>query len=191
MAQPVVIDVETQHTFREVGGYEPVKLKISVAGLYDYATDRYLTFEEPELPKLFPYLENASAIIGFNIIDFDLPVISPYYVGQITRFSTIDLLKIIEKALGFRLSLDDLVRETLGTTKTGHGLLAIEYFRSGEMDKLKEYCLSDVRLTKNLYEYGKAHQKVFYKNASGRQEISVTWASPTSTSSGINLTLPW
>lgn len=192
MAQPIVVDVETQNTFRDVGGYEPAKLKISVAGMYDYGTDKYYTFEEPELPKLFPFLENASTIIGFNIVDFDLPVINPYYVGQLSKFPTLDLLKFVEKSLGFRIALDDLVKETLGAAKTGHGLLAIDYFRSGQMQKLKDYCLSDVRLTKELYEYGKQNGKVYYKGPRGRQEIRVSWGEkPQSSTNNVNLTLPW
>ena len=192
MAQPVVIDVETQLTFRDVGGYIPQKLKISVAGLFDYAANTYLTFTESELPKLFPYLEHASEVIGFNIVDFDLPALNPYYIGELARLPTIDLLKHIEKSLGFRIALDDLVRETLNAHKTGHGLLAIEYFKNQEWEKLKTYCLSDVKLTKELYEYGKTHGKVFYKAPAGRREISVNWGQPrASSSANVNLTLPW
>lgn len=190
MMQPVVIDVETQNTFRDVGGYEPKKLKVSVAGLYDYATDKYLAFVENELDRFFRYLENASLVIGFNQIDFDLPVLNPYYIGSLTKFPALDLLKEVEKSLGFRLSLDDLVRETLNAKKTGHGLLAIDYFRNGEMEKLKKYCLSDVELTKNLYEYGKNHGQIFYKSVRGRQKIPVSWGENVQ-SAKINLTLPW
>ena len=92
MAQPVVLDLETQHTFREVSN-DLRKLKISLAGLYDYATDQYLSFTEGELSKLFPYLENSSAIIGFNIVDFDLPVLAPYYVGQTLKFVTNEFIE--------------------------------------------------------------------------------------------------
>lgn len=191
MAQPVVLDVETQKTFREVGGFEPKKLKISVAGAYDYTTDTYKAYEEHELPQLFQLLEKASTIIGFNIVDFDLPALSPYYVGDLRRFPTLDLLVDIETSLGHRLALDDLVKETLAVAKTGHGLLAIEYFRSGQMQKLKDYCLSDVRLTKELYEYGKKHGKVFYKAVSGRREIVVPWTNAAASKSTVNLTLPW
>jgi DEAD/DEAH box helicase domain-containing protein len=192
MAAPVVIDLETQHTFREVGGYEPKKLKISVAGLYDYASDQYLCFTEAELSKLFPYLENASAIIGFNHIDFDLPVLSPYYVGDVTKFTAVDLLAHVEKSLGHRISLDDIAKETLHAQKNGHGLLAIEYYRNGEIEKLKNYCLSDVKITKEIYEFGKINHKVYYKSVSGRTEIPVSWAIPESaTAANVNSTLPW
>ncbi len=192
MAAPVVVDVETQMTFRDVGGYYPEKLRISVAGLYDYATDLYKAFEEPELPEFFRYLENSTIIIGFNVIDFDLRALSTYYVGDLKKFPTLDLLKHVEKSLGYRISLDDLAKETLLTQKNGHGLLAIEYFRNKEMDKLKKYCLSDVDITRKLYEYGKTNKKLYFKSTAGKQDIPVSWdTAVTSVSSQVNLTLPW
>lgn len=191
MSAPVVLDLETQFTFREVGGFNPKKLKVSLAGLYDYTEEKYFTFTENELPKLFPYLEKASFIIGFNIFDFDLPVLGPYYVGNLLNFTTCDLMTHVQKSLGFRLSLDDLAKETLQAKKNGHGLLAVEYFRNGEMDKLREYCLSDVRITRELYEYGKTNGKVYYKSAAGRQEIPVSWGETKKNDAGVNLTLPW
>ncbi len=192
MTYPVVLDLETQNTFREVGGFEPKKLKISLVGLYDYSTSQYLSFTEDELSQLFPYLENASTIIGFNIINFDLPVLSSYYIGDVRKFPTIDLMKFVEKYLGFRVSLDSLVSETLGIQKNGHGLLAVEYFRNKEFDKLRQYCLSDVRLTRELFEYGKQHGRVFFKSSTGRREIPVSWSNAEiNHSAQINLTLPW
>lgn len=191
MDAPIIIDVETQKTFRQVGGFHPEKLKISVASLFDYGTNEYYSFEEHEVPKMFPFLENASQIIGFNILDFDLPVINAYYVGKLTQFTTLDLMTDVVQSLGFRIALDDLIRETLGMTKQGHGLLAIEYFKSGEIEKLKKYCQSDVEITKKLYEYGKLNGKVFYKTAAGRREIPVGWGLPQSNTNTVNLTLPW
>ncbi|MBI4058458.1 ribonuclease H-like domain-containing protein [Candidatus Gottesmanbacteria bacterium] len=191
MAQPIVFDVETQLTFRDAKSSDPSKLKVSMVGVYDYSLDKYISFTEQELIQMFPLFENASLVIGFNINHFDLQVLKPYYVGDVRIFPTLDLLEEIEKNLGFRLSLDDLVRETLGSPKKGHGLLAIDYFRNNEIEKLRNYCLSDVKLTKELYEYGKQYGKVYYKNAAGRQEIRVAWNKTGNVSSSVNLTLPW
>jgi len=189
MSKPVVIVFETQHIFREVGG-DIAKLKISVAGLYDYATDSYKTFMEDEINKIFPYLESASQIIGFNIVHFDLPVLNPYYVGNLFDLSSLDLMHAVEEHLGHRVGLDDLLRETLGSKKEGHGLLAIDYYREGRFEKLKKYCLSDVRLTRELYEYGKENGKIYFKSASGRKEIPVSWdKNPAKNSKSVNLTL--
>ncbi len=188
MSQPVVIDFETQHVFREVDG-DISKLRISVAGLYDYATDKYYTFTEDEIQKIFPFFESASLIIGFNIIHFDLPVLNPYYVGDLLKLPTLDLMTAVEEGLGHRAGLDDLLRETLGTKKEGHGLLAVDYFREGKWDELKTYCLSDVRLTKDLYEYGKTHGKIYFKAVTGRKEIPVSWNTNAKAAANVSLTL--
>jgi len=86
MNKEVVLDIETQNTFQEVGGYDHSKLKISVIGCYFYETDTYETFEEHELPKLWPRLEHADRIIGYNTNGFDLPVMNNYYSGNFMTF---------------------------------------------------------------------------------------------------------
>lgn len=189
MSQPVVIDFETQHVFREVGG-DVAKLRISVAGLYDYATDTYHAIMEDEIKKIFPYLENASQIIGFNSVHFDLPVLNPYYVGNLLDLPSLDLMHAVEHHLGHRVSLDNLLKETLGTQKTGHGLQAVNFFHEGKIEELKDYCLADVRLTKELYEYGKKHREIYYRSTNGRGRIPVPWGDMVQkTKTNVNLTL--
>lgn len=161
MRKPIVIDFETKKTFREVK--TPQELGISVAGVYDYATDILRAYEEHELKDMFQLFENASIIIGFNIDHFDLPVIQPYYAGDITQFKTFDILKDVKDIIGRRIKLDYLVKETLGEGKSGHGLEAIQFYRDGEMDKLKKYCLDDVRLTRELFDYGVEHGEIFIR----------------------------
>jgi len=190
MPHPIILDVETQHTFQEVG-YDHKKLKISVVGVYDYATDEYLTYRENQLGELFPRFEHASYLIGFNINKFDLPVLSPYYLGNYKQFATIDMLEEVEKSLGHRIALDDLARATLGTKKSGHGFLAIEYFKKGEWDKLCSYCLDDVKITRELFEYGQKHGKVFFNATRGKREIPVKFVREQTPSSSVSLSLPF
>ena len=64
--KPIVLDIETQNLFTEVG-YDHKKLKVSVVGIYDYATGTYETYLEKDLGLLFKKLEHTSQIIGFNI----------------------------------------------------------------------------------------------------------------------------
>ncbi len=187
---PIVFDIETQYSFQEVG-YDHKKLKVSVVGTYDYATDKYQTFLENELPQLFAKMEHASFLIGFNSNKFDLPVLSPYYLGDIFQFSSLDLLEEVEKSLGFRVALDDLARATLGEKKSGHGFLAIEYFRKKEFDKLKEYCLHDVKLTKELFEFGKEQRKLLFQTSRGVKEIPVEFGEPKKTRQSVSLSLPF
>ncbi len=188
MASPIIFDVETQRVFQEVNG-QVDKLGVSVVGVYHYQDNSYQAYFEKDLPELFGVFEKASVLIGFNIKKFDLEVLKPYYLGDFNQFCVLDLLEDIQLALGKRIALDDLVKGTLGKRKQGHGFLAINYFREGKLDQLKEYCLSDVKLTKELYEFGKTYGQVYYLGPHGKIPIKVKWQSP-NVNHDVNLTLP-
>ena len=170
---PVVLDLETKYRFDEVD--DKRKLGVSVVGLYDYQTQVSKAYEEPEFPALFKILEHCSYIIGFNNDGFDIPVLAPYYPGDLSRFPSLDLLSEIKRKIGRRLSLNDVARVTLGKQKSGHGLQAIDFWREGKMEELKRYCLDDVMLTKELFEYGAEHGEIFYLNEVGKIAIHVDW----------------
>ncbi|HCU23613.1 MAG TPA: hypothetical protein DF383_01245 [Deltaproteobacteria bacterium] len=79
--------------------------------------------------------------------------------------------------IGHRVSLDSVAQATLNIGKTGHGLDAIDYFREGKWDLLKDYCLNDVKITKEVYEYGLRHGCVYYltRDGSDRKSVKVEW----------------
>src|SRR5690606_27508823 len=147
---PVVLDLETKHTFREFS--EAKQLGISVVAVYDYATEKGQVFTEKELNQLYPILENASYIVGYNSRTFDLPVLQAYYPGNIENFSQFDILDDIKAKIGKRVGLNDVAFATLNEKKTGHGLMAIDYYTEGKWDELKKYCLDDVLVTKKLFD---------------------------------------
>ena len=173
MRHPVIRDFETKHTFRETS--EHVKLGISVAGLYDYKTEELHIYEESELPEMYPILENASILIGYNIDGFDLPVLKGYYPGDISQFKTFDILTDIKNRIGRRFSLDSIVRATLNKAKTGHGLRAIQLYREGHIDELKKYCLMDVSLTRELFDFGIKQNEIYYINGVDKVRLPVEW----------------
>lgn len=189
MNYPVVFDVETQFTFAEVG-HDPKKLKISVVGIFDYATGQYQGFKEKELSKLFKIFEHASFLIGYNSNKFDLPVLSSYYIGDIFQFHSLDLMDEVQSFLGYRVALDDLARATLNTKKSGHGLMAIEYYRNNEWEKLINYCLDDVKITKDLFEYGKKNKRLYIKTSKGELEIPVSLDKAFTSKRHVSLSLP-
>lgn len=185
--KPIVLDLETKYSFREAG--DVAKLGVSCVGIYDYARKRFRAFLEDELEQLFPILERAAFIIGFNIDRFDFPLLDTYYMGSLGSFITLDLLTSVKQAYGKRISLNELARETLGITKSGHGLQAIEYYRERRLEELKRYCLDDVKITRDLYEYGKREGKLFYRGPRGRETILVDWDQGIDNKSDVNLTL--
>jgi DEAD/DEAH box helicase domain-containing protein len=174
----IVFDLETQCSFQDVGGRDNLAaLKVSVLGLYSYATDAFRIYRESELAGLEPILSRASLIIGFNIRRFDYPVLAPYLPLAFDQLPTLDLLEEVTRSLGHRVSLDTLATATLGAGKTGDGLEAIRLFRAQEFQRLSDYCLADVRLTRDLYEYGAQHGELFYQKSGQRQRCPVKWGS--------------
>lgn len=172
-----VLDLETQKSFSEVGRDRLQDLKVSVVGLYDYPTDAYLTFEENQMRDLEDLLRQVDLLIGFNIKGFDLPVLKPYLMAPVAQFPMLDLLEEIRKVRGHRVTLQSLAVATLAETKSGSGCQAVELFREGRLHELKRYCLDDVRITKGIFEYGRANRKVFFRSERDFQthEVPVDW----------------
>lgn len=177
MSNEVVLDIETQNTFEEVGGYFTDKLKVSLVGVYWYSTDTYESYLEPDLPALFQRLEKEGRIIGYNSIGFDMPVLNNYYTADLLKLPQLDILREIEKELGHRIKLDDVAKATIGTQKSAHGLQAVTWWKQGKIDEIREYCLQDVKVTKEVYEFGMKNGYVLFDNRRGeRQAVRVNFA---------------
>lgn len=188
MSKEVVLDIETDGLIGANGAMP----KITLVGVYYYETDEYASYLEHELPNLWPRLERADRLIGYNTKGFDLPVMNSYYPGDLLTFPNLDLLEVITANLGFRLKLDSVAQATVGAGKTGHGLQALEYFKKGEFDKLRAYCLQDVKVTKEIYDYGLEHGVIYYQDRLGaKKEIKVDFRQPKAKPNPINLTMPF
>ena len=149
----IVFDIETKNSFADVGGDANIeKLEVSVAGAYSYKEDRYFIFDENELSLLGDILKKAGLLIGFSSKRFDVPVLAKYFNFNLSSVPHFDILEEVEKSFGRRVGLDSLATANLNAGKTGHGLEAIELYKKGEMEKLKNYCLQDVKLTKEIFD---------------------------------------
>ncbi|MEA3249567.1 MAG: ribonuclease H-like domain-containing protein [Patescibacteria group bacterium] len=191
MGNEVVFDIETSNSFADVGKYDPTLLKVSLVGAYSYATDEYLSYMEEDLPKLWQLLESADRVIGYNLFGFDYQVLNTYYPGDLSKLPTLDLMKEIEKSIGFRIKLDDVAHGSLGEGKSGNGLQAIEYWRRGEIDKLRDYCLQDVKVTKEVYEFGLEQGIVKFKDRVGQMvEARIDFKLNAEQARPVSMTLP-
>ncbi|MEK9177747.1 MAG: ribonuclease H-like domain-containing protein, partial [Patescibacteria group bacterium] len=140
----------------------------------------------------WPILEQADLLITFNGEHFDIPILNKYYSGDLSKIKHIDLLKEVKQTLGRRLKLDTIASATLGTNKTGSGMDAIEWWRSGEIDKIIKYCIDDVRITKELYDYARANGHLKFKDNGTLKEIKLDtskWEIPES--GKMTFTLPF
>ncbi len=179
MLNKIVLDLETQKSFEEVGGFgKNHLLKVSVVGVYSYPLNKYLTFTEDQMYRLGEMLSEADQIIGFNIKNFDFQVLQPYMNFKLSEIPYLDILEEVEKIIGHRIKLDNLAQMTLGVGKSGDGLKALKYYRLGQMEELKKYCLDDVKITKEIYDYVLNYGKLLYKDYFETREMKVKFSEP-------------
>ncbi len=178
MGHTLVYDLETKKIISEVGGYEHLdKLGISLAGVYNYTDDTYHALREEQLDTFRAWLEDCDLLIGFNSKGFDNVVLQPYMQGlDLSTIPHLDMLEVVTETLGFRLKLDNIASTTLNEGKSGSGLDAIRYYRLGQWDKLESYCIDDVKVTRDVYEYGKTHGYIWYMESGQPTKIPITWA---------------
>ena len=194
MQNTIVFDIETQNMFSDVNN-DFKKLKVSVVSIYQYQFDRYQSFEENELSQLWPIFEKADLLIGFNSAHFDLPVLNNYYVGDLSKLPHLDIMERVKNSLGFRLKLNDLAEATLDDVKkSADGLQAIRWWKEGKIDEIKKYCEQDVKVTKEIYDFGKKNKQLFYKSLTGEVlpfRIDLEFLPKNNLEKNINLTLPF
>lgn len=169
----IVFDIETRNTFEDVGKADPSLLDISIVCIYDYETNEYMSFVQEELGKLWPILERADQLITFNGDHFDIPLLNKYYDGDLNKINSLDLLVEFRNGLGRRVGLGNIAEATLGVGKSGHGLQAIEWWKKGDIESIRKYCLQDVKVTKEVYEYALKHKKLKYKDGDQIKDVII------------------
>lgn len=188
----IVFDIETRNVFADVGKNDPSLLDISVVCIHDSLTDEYSSYLVEDLPKLWPIIESADMLIGYNSDHFDIPLLNKYYSGDLSKIKSLDILKEIQKSYGRRMKLDQVAEGTLGKNKNGHGLDAIVWWKKGEIEKIKKYCLEDVKITKEIYDYARTNNKLIFKEGGMMNEIKLDateWEKPNENK--LTFTLPF
>lgn len=174
----LVIDVETQRLVQDVGGWEHIdKLGISVACAYDSKTDQFTSYLENQLKDLIELCQDR-LVIGYNIRGFDLPCLVPYGLDP----KTLDVFDIMYDLQALTrqqfLKLEYVARGTLGEGKSADGLMAVEWYKTGQMQKIIDYCLQDVKVTRDVFQFGRQNQYVrIQRSEEGKPtEVKVQWS---------------
>jgi len=189
----LTFDIETEMATGALGRLDASSMKLTVVGVHDSETDQYTSYLQDELSSLWPLIEKADMLIGYNSDFFDIPILNRYYPGDLTRIRSLDLMVEVQKAIGRRLRLQSLAEATLGRGKSGDGLKAIEWWAQGLYDKVREYCIEDVRLTRELFDYALKHGSLKYKDLKEIREIKLDtskWLEP-SEAAAMTHTLPF
>jgi DEAD/DEAH box helicase domain-containing protein len=151
-------------------------MKISCAVLYDSRQDRFIDYMENQINRFIERLQTFDLIVGFNIKRFDYQVLRGYSDLKFKDLKSLDILEDVQKYLGFRLSLAHLAQITLGANKTADGLQALQWWQEGRILEIIEYCRQDVKITRDLYRYGRDNGYLIFKDKANQMvRIPVDW----------------
>lgn len=179
MKQTVVYDIETIPEITPKIGYNSFaeRQRMTVGVTYNQYDQMYKVWYEAQANELIEYLSKFDQIVGFAIKSFDNVVLNSYKPGILEQLNkkSIDMLEILEGRLGHLISLDNVASPTLNLEKTGDGQKAIEWWKNGDKDKVVEYCKEDVRITKELYEYGLKKREVAINYYGQIRTVKIDW----------------
>jgi len=180
-------DLETQKSADDVGGWGNIhKMGLAVGVVWDSVDEEYFSYLEADALKLVDKLKTADLVVGFNVIGFDYTVLQPYANEKhidLQEIPTFDMLTDVHNKLKHRLSLNNLAECSLGAQKTADGLESLKWYKEylagdkAKLDQIVEYCKMDVKITRDLFLFGKDNGYVEYSNRSktATNRLTVDW----------------
>ncbi len=189
MVREIIFDVETKKLFSDITTDDPGQLGVSIVSVYkrvlndvfEEISGEMRSFWEKDFDRMWPWFTSSDRIIGFNTLKFDIPALRPYAPIDVEKLPHFDIMDLVRQKIGRKLSLNALAQETLGNVKTDKGSNAVLYWAKKDpesLEKLQNYCETDVILTRDLYDFGKKNGFLKYKdkwNDSVRVEIDFSY----------------
>lgn len=158
MARICCWDLEIHDPITAHGGWEAAKrgdCGISALVISDSETGRFHIYDKFTLDEAIDHLNSADLAVGFNTNDFDEEVLR----GVTSRYlqcARYDILQTIWNELPMRQKgwkLDQVCQRTLEIGKNSNGDFATTLVAKGHWGQLFDYCLNDVHLVKQLYNF--------------------------------------
>lgn len=143
---------------------------VSVLVIFDYRTMRYRIFGDANIEEAISILNTYDIVVGFNTVGFDWKLLRATYpmLYQTTYAKRVskdfDILREIWISLGLDpdnfngkthggYKLDHVAEETVQLRKTGDGANAPKLYQQGLLFELIDYCVQDVKIEKELFEF--------------------------------------
>jgi DEAD/DEAH box helicase domain-containing protein len=169
-----VFDLETRKHARELNpedesaGWDALRRGeggVSVIAIYDSADQWVHLYDDHTSLGAARHLERADLVVGYCSERFDLPCLEGLVGRRLALRDHIDLYTMIAEANAARgrtqqagdYKLDPVCKRTIGRGKNDHGAHAPELARQGRWAQLFAYCMNDVRLTRDLFDYAIEH----------------------------------
>ena len=166
-----VLDIETY----ENDFLNKKNCKVAIAGIKtfafknnEYVSEPYRCFLEDELGQLKIYLDKFNGpIIGFNLYDFDLPVLNNYFSVEKIIPKVVDVLLVLylknrQELRG--LSLDKICQLNFKKGKTNSGGIIPNLWLSLRKGEVIQYNENDCDLTYKLWLSLALKKDIFYES---------------------------
>ena len=114
--------------------------------------EKFTTMRE----ELLTLLDDSDTLCCYNGVEFELPFLAQALLASDEKLGerickTLDVFFAVRYCIGAMPKLDKMLQWNGLQGKTASGLQAIEWARTGVLDKLEEYCMDDARLTLELH----------------------------------------
>jgi len=145
------------------GWHDHANMGISVIGAYDYVEDRTRVFCDDNIADFLDLCDDRDVLVGFNSIPFDNATIAATLnIPPFSEAKCYDLLREMWSAAGLPRAfdskthggygLDATCEKNFGSRKSGNGEMAPVLWQQGKVGKVIDYCLNDIRMTKQLFD---------------------------------------
>jgi len=197
MSNILSIDIETANTAADIGGWENTHMWIiSCATTWDGKNATVYVDKEMEIEgaivkslrqlkfDLDDHFEKGGKLLGHNIVAFDLPALRDsmdiYCVRKYLDDKDercIDTSRLMTKASGRRIHLDNLAKCNLDAAKSADGLTAVKWWAEGKYEDVVKYCLLDSKLTLDIWKMGveKKELQVFNEDEGEYEIVKLEW----------------
>ena len=176
----VYFDLETQRRADDVGWDNKDLMFISIAVCYFEPENEYRIYGEGKLPisQLIEDLKERDEVIGYNVLNFDRDVLQYYDKTELWEINWVDMMVDINRSLGRKLSisLDNVAKATLDVGKTAKGIMALEWWEKyvetkdySWVQKIIDYCVGDVDVTRNVHKYAMSHGEIYFMNRNDKK----------------------
>lgn len=134
---------------------------ISALAVWSSNDERIHLFDDHSLLAAARYLETANVVVGFYSTHFDIPVIEGILGRKLALKYHYDVYVELAEESARRgiiprkgdLKLDSVGRRCLGRGKSGDGSAVTRLIKEGKFGDLFEYCMQDVYLTRDIFEF--------------------------------------
>ena len=199
MSKVMALDIETSNYSWQIGGWNNTHLfDPTVVATWDGENGHVFSKEDIELedvtnhplhPRdigehLQKHVEDGGVVIGHNLMGFDLPILRDaldcHYAGQLMKDNkkcVIDTSAMLRSAAGMPVTLGDVCKHTLGSSKLMESADAPKAWEEGRYNEVAEYCLKDAQLVYDLLYHGRDEGFVKARNIETGvvDDIEVMW----------------